>query len=72
MKNDVLVSFLHNRSMRKIFLVEDDPGIRETLEILLTDEGFLVQSFGAVAEFSNRDKSILPDLFLFDVMLPDG
>lgn len=72
MKNDVSVSFLHNRSMRKIFVVEDDPGIRETLEILLTDEGFLVQSFGAVAEFNRRDKTILPDLFLFDVMLPDG
>lgn len=72
MHNDILVSLLHNRSMRKIFLVEDDPGIRDTLEILLTTEGFLVQSFGAVAEFNRRDKSILPDLFIFDVMLPDG
>ena len=58
--------------MRKIFLVEDDPGIRDTLEILLTTEGFVVYSFGAVAEFNKRDKTILPDLFLFDVMLPDG
>ena len=58
--------------MRKIFLVEDDPRIRDTLEILLTTEGFLIQSFGAVSEFNRRDKSILPDLFLFDVMLPDG
>lgn len=58
--------------MRKIFLVEDDPGIRDILEILLTGEGFLVQSFGAVAEFNNRDKTSLPDLYLFDVMLPDG
>lgn len=72
MKNDVLVSFLQNRSMRKIFLVEDDAGIRNTLEILFTDEGFLVQSFGAVSEFNRRDRTILPDLFLFDVMLPDG
>jgi len=58
--------------MRKIFLVEDDVGIRDTLEILLTTEGYDVQSFGRVTEFNNRDKSILPDLFLFDVMLPDG
>lgn len=68
----MLVSFLLNHSMRKIFLVEDDPGIRDTLEILLTTEGFVIQSFGTVAEFNNRDKTILPDLFLFDVMLPDG
>ena len=58
--------------MRKILLVEDDDGIRETLEILLTSEGFFVQSFGAVSEFNGRDKSLLPDLFIFDVMLPDG
>ncbi len=68
----MLVSLLLNQSMRKIFLVEDDPGIRDTLEILLTTEGFVVQSFGAVAEFNNRDTGVLPDLFLFDVMLPDG
>lgn len=58
--------------MKKIFLVEDDFGIRETLEILLTTEGFVVQSFGTIAEFNNRDISFLPDLFIFDVMLPDG
>lgn len=58
--------------MRKIFLVEDDHGIRETLEILLTDEGYNVQSFASVAEFQNRQKTVIPDLYLFDVMLPDG
>lgn len=67
-----MVSLLLNQSMKKIFLVEDDFGIRETLEILLTTEGFVVQSFGTIAEFNNRDMSFLPDLFIFDVMLPDG
>lgn len=58
--------------MRKIFLVEDDHGIRETLEILLTDEGYNVQSFAGVAEFQGRQKTVIPDLYLFDVMLSDG
>jgi DNA-binding response OmpR family regulator len=41
-------------------------------EYMLTTEGFVVQSFGAVADFNNRDTGILLDLFLFDMMLPDG
>ena len=58
--------------MSKIFIVEDDPSIREILEIFLTSENFEVQSFESVTEFSKRDLNDLPDLYLFDVMLPDG
>ncbi len=58
--------------MRKIFIVEDDNGIRDVLEILLTEEKYLVQSFESITDFNNRDCSILADLYLFDVMLPDG
>lgn len=58
--------------MRKIFLLEDDQGIREVLELLLTSENYSVQSFATINDFRNRDTSILPDLYLFDVMLPDG
>lgn len=58
--------------MSKIFLLEDDQGIREVLEMLLTSEHYIVQSFVNIAEFKNRDTSIIPDLYLFDVMLPDG
>ncbi len=58
--------------MRKIFLLEDDEGIREVLEILLTSEDYNVHSFSNIKDFKSRDKSIHPDLYLFDVMLPDG
>lgn len=58
--------------MRKIFLVEDDDAIREVLEILLISEDYDVTSFSCVQEFANRDVSVNPDLYLFDVMLPDG
>ncbi|MCU7618492.1 response regulator [Chryseobacterium sp. PBS4-4] len=58
--------------MRKIFLVEDDHAIREILEMFLTSENYSVQSFSTVSEFSKRDLTVIPDLYLFDVMLPDG
>lgn len=58
--------------MRKIFLVEDDTAIREVLDIFLTSENYAVRAFGSVHEFENRDMDIVPDLYLFDVMLPDG
>jgi len=59
-------------SMRKIMLVEDDQAIREFLVIFLESENYDVRSFSTVNEFLNRDHSDLPDLYLFDVMLPDG
>lgn len=58
--------------MRKIYIVEDNEAIREVLEIFLISENYDVKSFGTVGEFSERDVSITPDLYLFDVMLPDG
>lgn len=58
--------------MKRILILEDDQGIREVLELLLTSENYNVQSFESIADFLKRDKSELPDLYLFDVMLPDG
>ncbi|KFF23196.1 response regulator transcription factor [Chryseobacterium vrystaatense] len=58
--------------MRKIFLVEDDKAIREILEIVLTSENYDVQSFSTASTFKQRNLTVNPDLYLFDVMLPDG
>lgn len=58
--------------MRKIYLVEDDQGIREILEVVLLSENYEVQSFSTVHEFNKRNLNEDPDLYLFDVMLPDG
>lgn len=58
--------------MRKIFVVEDDQSIREVIELFLTSEGYTVHSFANIEEFNVRDLRIIPDLYLFDVMLPDG
>ncbi|WP_029284699.1 response regulator transcription factor [Pedobacter sp. R20-19] len=58
--------------MRKIILLEDDQGIREVMELILMLENYEVQSFASVDEFRKRDQKVLPDLFIFDVRLPDG
>lgn len=58
--------------MRKIFLVEDDQAIREVLEMFLTSENYDVESFSTVNAFMRRNINVTPDLYIFDVMLPDG
>lgn len=58
--------------MKKIFVVEDNDAIREVLEIVLSEENYDVQSYSTVKAFSDRNKSEIPDLYIFDVMLPDG
>ncbi|RZJ75927.1 MAG: response regulator [Flavobacterium sp.] len=58
--------------MRTILLLEDDDAIREVIHLILEEENYNVISFRTVSDFSERDKSINADLFLLDVMLPDG
>lgn len=58
--------------MRKIIVVEDDPNIREVLEIVLSGENYEVQVFSTVDGFKRRVTDVDPDLYIFDVMLPDG
>lgn len=58
--------------MQTIFLLEDDRDIRELIQMILEEENYKVHAFSNVADFTNRDKSIPADLFLLDVMLPDG
>lgn len=58
--------------MRKIFVVDNYPAIREVLEIVLSSENYDVQVFSKVTEFTQRDNDIDPDLYIFDVMLSDG
>lgn len=58
--------------MKTIFIVEDETGIRDALQLLLSFENYDVRSFSTVEAFNKRDQSIVPDIFILDVMLPDG
>ncbi|UKT66133.1 response regulator transcription factor [Pedobacter mucosus] len=56
---------------KNIVVLEDDEGIRDVLEILLLSEGHEVNAFADISSFvANKPKDA--DLFLLDVMLPDG
>ena len=57
--------------MALIYIVEDDPSIREIETIALKNGNYQVHSFGCAADFYQKLKEILPDLILLDIMLPD-
>jgi len=58
--------------MKTIFIVEDETGIRDALQLLLSFENYEVRSFSDVKTFNARDTTLVPDLFILDVKLPDG
>jgi len=56
----------------KVFIVEDNEDIGFILESYLSEEGFEVSLFPSVSAFKAVYPSRLPQVFLLDVMLPDG
>ena len=58
--------------MHQIYVLEDSQDIGYILQLLLVNEGFKVEVFPNVAAIKSRMKDDLPDLFLLDIMLPDG
>jgi len=56
---------------KKIYILEDDEGIKDIIERILTLELYEVQSFSSVTDFWLADHHQV-DLYLLDVMLPDG
>ena len=58
--------------MKEIFIVEDDDGIRELIEFLLVSQQYSVKTFPTARAFHKVVPGEKPDLFLLDIMLPDG
>jgi two-component system phosphate regulon response regulator PhoB len=57
---------------RNIYIVEDNDDIRELVTYLFEIEGYVVTSFANATDFYTNSTKKLPDLFVLDVMLPDG
>ena len=55
-----------------IVVVEDEPELRDLLEVVLQASGYDVLSFAEPDQVTRlQEKDQHPDLFLIDMMLPD-
>ncbi len=57
--------------MSIIYIVEDDPSIREIEMMALKNSNYMVRAFDHASDFYREVEKILPDLVLLDIMLPD-
>ncbi len=53
-----------------VLIVDDDESIRELLTILLTKDGYRVETAGDGEEGYQRATALSPDLIVLDLMLP--
>jgi DNA-binding response OmpR family regulator len=57
--------------MKKVIVIlEDDDDILELYTLIFNEEGYNVYGFANVAAFGQH--VVIPDLYILDVMLPDG
>ena len=54
-----------------VFVVDDDPSVRESLASLISAAGWRAQVFGSAAEFLARPSSRAASCLVLDVTLPD-
>lgn len=57
---------------KRIHVLEDDKDIAFIIEFLLKDEGYEIQVSSTFKELKEKLIDSIPDLFILDVMLPDG
>ena len=54
-----------------VFVVDDDVSVRESLEALITTEGWRAESFASARDFLARPRVETPSCLILDVNLPD-
>ena len=54
-----------------VFVIDDDPLVRESVGDLLNSAGFTVQTFGSATEFGQGHRPDVPACLILDVELPD-
>jgi DNA-binding response OmpR family regulator len=55
-----------------IYVLEDNPGIRDIIEYLLIEEDYEVFAYANASTFWKQMNSSIPDMVILDIMLPDG
>src|SRR5438132_11315506 len=54
-----------------VFVVDDDVSVRESLELLIRNEGWQAETFQSAQEFLIHPRVIAPSCLVLDVTLPD-
>lgn len=54
-----------------VFVVDDDVSVRESLELLIAEEGWRPELFASAGEFLARPREPVPSCLVLDVGLPD-
>jgi FixJ family two-component response regulator len=53
-----------------VFIVDDDVSVRESLELLIQNEGWQAETFASAQEFLDHPRATLPSCLILDVSLP--
>ncbi|MXV16661.1 response regulator [Hufsiella ginkgonis] len=55
-----------------VYVLEDDADISDLIAYILCEAGYNVEQCGTVRKFNEVVTRSLPDIFILDVLLPDG
>ena len=53
-----------------VFVVDDDVSVRESLELLIQNEGWQPKMFASAQEFLDCSRALVPNCLLLDISLP--
>jgi FixJ family two-component response regulator len=53
-----------------VFVVDDDVSVRESLELLIQNEGWQPEIFESAQEFLDRPRALVPSCLVLDISLP--
>ena len=53
-----------------VFVVDDDVSVRESLELLIQNEGWRPETFESAQEFLDRPRALIPSCLVLDLSLP--
>jgi FixJ family two-component response regulator len=53
-----------------VFVVDDDVSVRESLELLIDNEGWQPKTFASAQEFLSSPRAVVPSCLLLDISLP--
>ena len=63
-------SFPNMQTSPLVFVVDDDPSVCESLETLISDAGWHVETFNSATEFLNHPRPATPSCLVLDVSMP--